>query len=137
MLSKILWLAGSAIFFILGALHLYFIFFTQKLHPRDKNLIDAMKNTSPQLTNQTTTWKAWLGFNAGHSAGVIFIGATNIILDAKDFSVIENSFLFSFCTILAATFYLWLAKKYWFSTPFVAILIAVCCFLGSMAASFF
>ena len=137
MLSKILWLAGSAIFFILGALHLYYIFFTTKFHPRNKSILDEMKNTSPRLTNETTMWKAWMGFNASHSAGAIFIGSVNIILAVENFPVIENSFLLSLCTILTSVFYLWLAKKYWFSIPFTGILIAVCCFIISPVFSFF
>jgi hypothetical protein len=137
MLSKILWLAGSAIFFILGILHLYYTFFTAKLNPRNKNIIDEMKSTSLHLTNETTMWKAWIGFNASHSAGAIFIGLINILLAAENFSVIENSFLLSLCTILTSVFYLWLAKRYWFSIPFIGILAAVCCFIISPVLSFF
>lgn len=137
MISKILWLAGSAIFFILGTLHLYYTFFTGKFNPRNKNVIEDMKNTSPQLTNETTMWKAWIGFNASHSAGAIFIGLINILLAAENFSVIENSFLLSLCTILTSVFYLWLAKRYWFSIPFIGILVAVCCFIISPVLSFF
>jgi hypothetical protein len=137
MLSKILWLAGSAIFFILGTVHLCYTFFTTKFDPRNKNLIEEMKNTSPRLTNETTMWKTWTGFNASHSAGAIFIGLINSILALENFSVIENSFLLSLCTILTTVFYLWLAKKYWFSIPYTGILIAVCCFIISPVLSFF
>jgi hypothetical protein len=137
MLSKILWLSGSAIFFILGALHLYYTFFTTKFDPGNINLIEEMKNTSPRLTNETTMWKTWIGFNASHSAGAIFIGLVNMILAAESFYIIENSFLLSLLTILASLFYLWLAKKYWFSIPFTGILIAACCFIASPVITFF
>ena len=136
MVAKGLWLAGSAIFFILGIVHLYYTFFTTKFDPRNKNIINEMKSTSPRLTNETTVWKAWIGFNASHSAGAIFIGLINIILAAENFSVIENSFLVSFCTILTSVFYLWLAKKYWFTIPFIGILIAVCCFIIAPVITF-
>lgn len=137
MLSKILWLSGSAIFFILGTLHLSYTFFTSKLDPRNKSIIEEMKNTSPRLTDETTIWKAWIGFNASHSAGAIFIGLVNSILAARYFYIIENSILLSSLTILTSVFYLWLGKKYWFSFPFTCILIAVCCFIGSPVVGFF
>jgi hypothetical protein len=137
MLSKILWLSGSAIFLILGTLHLCYTFFTNKFDPRNKNIIEEMKSTSPRLTNETTMWKAWIGFNASHSAGAIFFGLINIILAAGYFYIIENSFLLSLLTILTSGFYLWLGKKYWFSIPFTGILIAFCCFIASPIVSFF
>ncbi len=137
MLSKILWISGASIFLVLGTIHLYYTFFTTKFDPRNKNVIDDMKNTSPRLTNETTMWKTWIGFNASHSSGAIFIGLINIILAVENFSILENSFLLSFCTIVTSVFYLWLAKKYWFSIPFTGILIATTCFIISPLLSFF
>ena len=137
MLSKILWLTGSAIFFILGAIHLYYTFFTTKFDPRKKELIGEMENTSIRLTNETSMWKAWKGFNASHSAGALFIGLANVLLAVKYFYIIEDSFFFSFLTIVASVFYLYLAKKYWFSIPFYGPLIATLCFIISPVISFF
>ena len=137
MLSKISWLTGSSIFFLLGALHLYYTFFTNKFDPRKRNLIEEMKSTSPVLTKQTSMWKAWIGFNASHSTGAIFLGLVNIILGIENFYIIENSFMLSLLTIVTAGFYLWLSKKYWFSIPFACISVAFCCFIVSPAISFF
>ena len=137
MLSKILWLAGSAIFFILGAIHLYYTFFTTKFDPRNRSVTGVMENTSPRLTHETTMWKAWTGFNASHGAGAMFIGLVNILLALKYFYVIEDSFLFSFLTIITSVFYLWLAKRYWFSIPFYSLLVATICFVASPVTSFF
>jgi len=137
MLSKILWLTGSVIFFILGAIHFYYTFFTTKFEPRNRNVAGEMENTSPRLTNETTMWKAWTGFNASHAGGAMFIGLVNILLAVKYFYVIEDSFLFSFLTVGMSVFYLWLAKKYWFSIPFYALLIATICFVASPVISFF
>jgi hypothetical protein len=136
MIPKILWITGSAIFFILGTWHLWYTFFTTKFNPRNKTVIEEMKNTSPVLTRDTTIWKAWIGFNASHSAGAIFLGMTNGLLAGKYFYVIENSFLLSFLTIASSVFYLWLAKKYWFAAPFYGLLAATCCFVASSVASF-
>ena len=137
MLSKILWLTGSAIFFILGAIHLHYTFFTTKFDPRNRNVLGEMENTSMRLTDETTMWKAWKGFNASHSAGALFIGLVNALLAVKYFYVIEDSFLFSFLTIVTSVFYLWLAKKYWFSIPFYSLLVATACFVSSPVISFF
>jgi hypothetical protein len=137
MLSKILWLSGSAIFFILGTWHLCYTFFTSKFDPRNKNLMEEMKNTSPLITYETTMWKTWIGFNASHSTGAIFFGLVNSLLAAEYFYILEKSFLLSLLTILTSGFYLWLAKKYWFSIPFTGILIAFGCYLASPLVSFF
>src|SRR5262245_60965706 len=136
-LSKLLWLSGSAIFIVLGTVHLFYIFFTTKLHPRDAGATDAMKGSPLRLSQETTIWKAWIGFNASHGAGLVFIGTINIILAVEDFSLIANSFFLSLCTLLVSLFYLWLAKKYWFSIPFLGVLAAVCCFFVSPILSFF
>jgi hypothetical protein len=136
MLPKILWLAGSCIYLILGVLHLFYTFFTNKFDPRNKDVIEEMKNTSPRLTHETTLWKTWIGFNASHSTGAIFFGLVNGILAIEYFFIIENSFLLSLLTICTSVFYLWLGKRYWFSVPFTGILIATCCFIAAPVLSF-
>lgn len=129
MIEKVLWLSGSAIFLILGAIHLFYTFFSSKFNARNKSVVEAMKDTSPVLTAETTMWKAWTGFNASHSAGAIFIGLINIVLAVQYFSFIQNSMLIPVLNVVTSGFYLWLAKKYWFRVPFTGILIATGCFL--------
>jgi hypothetical protein len=131
MLPKILWLSGSVIFFVLGAIHLYYTFFTGKFRTRNKNAETEMKNTSPVLTKDTTVWKAWIGFNASHSAGVIFTGLVNGIIAVQYFSLLQKSIPLLLLNIITVLFYLWLAKKYWFKVPFIGILITACCFIGA------
>ena len=129
MLTKILWLAGSAIFLILGSLHLYYTFFTNKFNTKNKNAEIEMKNTHPLLTKDTTMWKAWIGFNASHSTGAIFIGIINILLAVQYFPILQNSMSIIVLNIVTALFYCWLGKKYWFRIPFTGILIAAGCFI--------
>lgn len=50
MAEKILWLSGSAIFLVLGSIHLYYTFFTGKFRSRNRAVVTEMKNTSPVLT---------------------------------------------------------------------------------------
>lgn len=129
MIEKILWLSGSAIFLILGSIHLFYTFFSSKFNARNKSVEEAMKGASPVLTGETTMWKAWTGFNASHSVRVIFIGLINIELAVQHFPFIQHSILIPILNVVTAGFYLWLAKKYWFRVPFTGILIATGCFL--------
>ena len=131
MLAKILWFTGSAIFLALGTIHLYYTFFSGKFAARNRAVVTAMKNTTPVLTNETTMWNAWIGFNASHSAGAIFIGLINIILVVQYFPVLQNSLILQLFNILTAIFYCWLAKKYWFRIPFIGILITTACFVAA------
>ena len=62
--AQVLVLLGAAIFGALGSLHLAYTFFSEKLLPYDRAVIDAMKSTTLTLTRQTTIWDAWVGFNA-------------------------------------------------------------------------
>ncbi|WP_455710250.1 LIC_13387 family protein [Pseudoalteromonas maricaloris] len=47
-----------------------YTFSTEKFNPYDISAAEAMKRTSPQLTKETTIWRAWIGFNASHSLGL-------------------------------------------------------------------
>ena len=128
MIEKYLWIAGSLPFIILGAIHLLYTFFTNKFSSRNKLIDEEMKTSFPVLTKETTMWKAWTGFNASHSSGAIYIGIINLFLSIQYFFIVANP-VFLFLNTVTVLFYLWLAKKYWFSTPFKGILFAACCFV--------
>ena len=132
MTAKIFILIASSIFLILGTIHLVYTFFTNKFLTRDSETTEKMKSTSPILTNETSVWKAWIGFNASHSAGAIFIGLVNIILVFQHFEVYQNSFNILLLNICTGIFYLFLAKRYWFKIPLIGIFIATSCFVISM-----
>ncbi len=132
MLPKIFILIASSIFLVLGSVHLIYTFFTNKFLARDSETTKKMKATSPILTKETTVWKAWIGFNASHSAGAIFIGLINVLLATQHFEVYQNSFNILLLDICIGIFYLFLAKRYWFKIPLVGILIATTCFIIAM-----
>ncbi len=127
-MPTILWIAGSFIFVVLGAMHLAYTFFTTKFKPRDPAVNLAMMNTSPRLTKETTMWNAWIGFNGSHSTGAIFFGLVNIILALENFSLIQHSVSFIILNAVTLVFYNWLGRRYWFRIPNTGILIASCCF---------
>ena len=131
MITKYLWLLGSVIIFVLGTIHLLYTFFTNKFSSRNENLICEMKTSNPILTKETTMWNAWLGFNASHSGGAIFIGIINFYLAFKYYSWLQADNFYFLFNILTIGFYVWLAKKYWFKIPFIGISITFLCYLLS------
>jgi len=72
MIEQISLIIGAAIFGVLGALHLYYTFFTNMFMTRDRKVAEAMKATSPLLTDRTTMWATWIGFNGSHSTTTTF-----------------------------------------------------------------
>lgn len=133
MAAKYLWITGSLIMFLLGAIHFIYIFFTNKLLPRSEKVKEEMKSTNPILTRETTMWKGWIGFNASHSSGAIFIGLLNFYLAVNYFTLFQSDNFFFLFNILTIGFYVWLAKKYWFKIPLIGISITLICFIASYA----
>jgi len=131
MVEQILLIIGAAIFGVLGALHLYYTFFTNMFMTRDRKVAEAMKATSPLLTNRITMWDAWIGFNGSHSLGAIFIAAFYILLATTRMEVIRETKSFSLLAVLIGVSYLVMAIKYWFRIPLIGILIATICFVIS------
>lgn len=132
MIKQVLPLIGSLIFLILGGMHLFYTFFSNKFSARNPQADVAMQNTSPRLTSQTTMWRAWLGFNGSHSLGVIFFAVANIILVLQYFPILQNSYALQILDILTSGFYVFLAKKYWFKIPLLGTLVAFCCFFAAL-----
>lgn len=131
MIAKYLWIFGSLIITVLGTIHLVYTFFTNKFSPRDEKLKNEMKMGSPRLTRETTMWKAWIGFNASHSSGAMFIGLINIYLAINYFTNFQSDNFFFIFNIMTIGFYVWLAKKYWFKIPLTGITISFICFIIS------
>jgi len=130
-IAKYLWEVGSVIIVILGSIHLYYTFFTNKFSSRNEKMIEEMKSSSPILTKETTMWKAWIGFNASHSTGAIFIGIINSYLAFQYFTVLHSDNFFFLFNILTIGFFVRLAKKYWFKIPFTGLLMTLICFILS------
>ncbi|MEO5581270.1 MAG: hypothetical protein ABIR66_01150 [Saprospiraceae bacterium] len=127
MIERIFWILGSLPFIILGTLHLAFTFWTDKFSSRNTSLVEEMKISYPILTRRTTMWKAWMGFNASHSSGAIYLGFINLFLAIQFPGILANPVL-EILTLFTVLFYLWLAKKYWFTIPFTGILISLGCY---------
>ena len=130
-MEQILIIIGASIFGMLGTVHLFYTFFTNKFEAYDSSVTEAMKETSPILTKETTVWSAWIGFNASHSIGAMLVAGFYIPLTMFYFSVIQQSVWFSVLPAMVGLSYLILAKQYWFKIPFIGILISTICFTGA------
>ena len=128
-LAQILIIAGASIVGALGWVHLLLIFFSQKFHAHNPDVTEAMKNTSPIISKQTSMWHAWVGFNASHGIGALLLAAVYIPLTIYHFPIINHSLWFSLLPCLISLSYLILAKKYWFNVPFSGLLISSICFM--------
>lgn len=136
MAPKYLWEIGSLILTILGLIHLYFTFFTNQFSSENETVIAAMKTSFMRLTKQTTIWKAWIGFNGSHSLGVVFIGIINFYITVKYFQVFNSDSFYFFFNIFIIGFYAWLAKRYWFTIPFMGLVLVLFCYVVSMILAF-
>jgi hypothetical protein len=130
-MHSILIITASFVYIILGVIHLIYTFCTKKFEPRNNGLISEMKNTSLVISKSASVWKAWIGFNASHSLGAIYVGLINIII-AISFPKENNALLLiSILNIAISGGYLMIAKKYWFKIPFIGIFIATVLFILS------
>ena len=116
--------ASAAIILLLGLIHLLYTFRGGKLHPRDAQLEQRMREISPVITRETTMWRAWVGFNASHSLGAILFGLIYGYL-----AIAHQAFLFAAPFLLLVGLvlllgYVFLGMRYWFSVPYRGIVLA-------------
>jgi hypothetical protein len=121
--------ASAAIILLLGLMHLWYTFRGPNLHPRDPELTAKMMTVSPVITGETTVWRAWIGFNATHSLGLILFGAIFGYLAMR-----HSAFLFHSWFLLALGFalllsYAVIAKLYFFTAPFRGVALAAVLYL--------
>lgn len=129
-------MAGSAgIILLLGTAHLALTFHSPKLHPRDPELENVMREVSPVITTETTMWKAWIGFNASHSYGAMLFGIVwGYFALARPQVLFASPFLLGIGLVLLFG-YLWLGVRYWFSVPRRGIALATALYVTSIVVS--
>jgi hypothetical protein len=116
--------ASAAVILLLGLLHLLYTFRGPMLHPSDSDLTAKMMTVSPVISQETTMWRVWIGFNATHSFGLILFGGIYGYLAMR-----HSAFLFHSRFLLALGFALLLcyavtARLYFFSAPFRGVVLA-------------
>ena len=133
--STILMAFSAGIMLLLGIIHLAYTFFGSDLLLRDPALRTAMSEVHLGITKETTVGRAWVGFNASHSMGLMLFGLIFGFL-----ALYHSEFLFGSAYLLAVGFamlagFLVLARLYWFTIPFTAITISIICYVASIMAA--
>jgi divalent metal cation (Fe/Co/Zn/Cd) transporter len=135
MLSSVLVGLSAGLILILGAAHLLYTFVGRRLVPRDSELQASMNNVSPNISDQTTMWRAWIGFNASHSMGAILFGLIYGYLAVFEVDLLFGSVFLLSVGIAMLGGYVVLARRYWFAAPLAGISVSLICFVSGVIVS--
>jgi len=133
--AKILMVLSASIIFTLGVVHFAYTFWGPKLTPRDPTLQVSMSQVSPVITKETTMWRAWVGFNASHSMGLILFGVVFGFLALAHGQLLFRS---PFLLVVGLAFlvgFVVLCKVYFFRVPLMGISISLALYVASIALS--
>ena len=126
---------SAGIVFMLGVVHFVYTFRGPNLTPRDRALQISMSQISPVITNETTMWRCWVGFNASHSMGLILFGLVfGFLALAHSQLLFHSPFLLVVGLAMLGGFAV-LSKLYFFSAPFAGICLSLACYIASIAVS--
>ncbi len=132
-LFEILILSSSAIIAVLGLMHLLVTFRGPKLRPRDEGLLRMMRSVSPVISQQTTMWKAWIGFNVSHSMGAILFGLVYGFLATNHTTLLLQSSFLALVGVLVLISYAILGWRYWFNIPLIGISLSLFLYVAAYA----
>jgi hypothetical protein len=133
-LAAVLLSASALIVLVLGGLHLLYTFRGPKFFPRDRALLDKMREVPLVISRQTTIWRAGIGFHASHSFGAVLFGALYLYLALEPAHFLARS---PFLLALGGAYLLGmaiLARVYWFNIPFAGILAALVLYAAAVFA---
>jgi hypothetical protein len=126
---------SASIVLSLGVAHLVYTFWGPNLTPRDPALQISVSQISPVITNETTMWRAWVGFNASHSMGLILFGLVfGYLALAHGQLLFQSPFLLLVGFAMLGGFVV-LCKIYFFSAPLRDISISLACYVASIIAA--
>jgi sterol desaturase/sphingolipid hydroxylase (fatty acid hydroxylase superfamily) len=134
-IASLLVLASAAIVLVLGALHLLYTFRGSKLDPRDAATRQAMEQSPLRITRETTMWRAWIGFNATHSLGLLLFAVIyGYLALAAPGLLFGSMFLLGVGLVMLAS-YVFLARSYFFSVPFRGVALATAFYVAGLAVA--
>jgi len=133
--ARILMVLCASIVLTLGVLHLVCTFWGPSLTPRDPALQISMSQSSPIMTNETTMWRCWVGFNASHSMGLILFGLIFGYLALAHGQLLFRSPFLLVVGVAMLGGLIVLCKVYFFSWPLTGINISLACYVVSIALS--
>jgi hypothetical protein len=122
--SSLLTAFSAAVAVALGLIHAAFTFHGTRLHPSDDKVRVAMERSPLRLSRQTTTWNAWIGFNASHSLGLLLFGALYGYLSLAQNELLAQSAFLELTGFVTLSLYVFLSKRFWFNRPFQLTLLA-------------
>jgi hypothetical protein len=111
---------------------LVYTFFGSKLTPRDLALQIRMREISPVITNETTMWRCWVGFNASPSMAAMLFGLIYGFLAVVHGELLFTSPYLVIVGLLMVGGFFALGKAYWFNIPFMGIGISLVCYVASI-----
>lgn len=124
---------GALPFIVLGFLHTVYsladVINPRRITPRNDQVRILMSETTLRLTNRSTMWLAWLGFNISHGIGALFFGLIFILIAQYDFKIILAIKPLMLLAVFMSASYLALAVKFWFYIPIIGCAIGFICFL--------
>jgi hypothetical protein len=123
---------SASIIFTLGVVHLVYTFWGPQLMPRDPALQISMSQISPVITRETTMWRAWVGFNASHSMGLILFGLVFGFLALAHGQLLFQSPFLLFVGLGMLCGFVVLSKLYFFSAPLIGTSISLACYVASI-----
>ena len=135
MAARILMVLSASIVLALGLIHFVYTFWGPKLTPRDPALQANMRHISPVITDETTIWRCWVGFNASHSMGLILFGLVFGFLGLTHARLIFQSPFLLVVGLATLTGFVVLSKIYFFSVPLAGMGVSLACYLASIALS--
>jgi hypothetical protein len=121
--------ASAAVILLFGLMHLLYTFRGPQLHPRNPELTARMMAVSPVITQESTMWRVWIGFNATHSFGLILFGALYGYLAMRHGAFLFHSWFLLALGLVLLLSYAAVAKLYFFTTPFRGIVLATVLYL--------
>jgi hypothetical protein len=133
--AKILMVLSAGIVFLLGVAHLAYTFWGSNLTPRDPALQISMSQVAPVITNETTMWRCWVGFNASHSMGLILFGLVFGFLGLAHSQLLFQSPFLLVVGLAVLVGFVLLSKAYFFSAPLTGVSISLACYVASVVLS--
>jgi hypothetical protein len=88
-----------------------------------------MMAVSPVITRETTMWRAWVGFNATHSFGLILFSALYGYLAIRPSPSRFHSWFLLALGFALLPGYSVIGKLYFFTAPFRGVVLAVALYL--------
>ncbi|MBI1835559.1 MAG: hypothetical protein HYR92_07420 [Burkholderiales bacterium] len=123
-MAKLCLIASCLIVFVLGSMHAWLTFCSEKFSPRDDELKARLQLVSPRISKQTTMWRAGLGFHVSHSLGAILFAAVYGYLAWFGWDFLMQAVFLRVLGLLYLLTMLSLAVKFWFRIPVIGLVLS-------------